>query len=218
MAKTKSSFTGLDNFNYKILNEDGATVRTPTRIEGLQEITISKDQEVVKAYGDNRTMETAVSNGDVELESGFHTLSLEDRANLFGLQIDEDGIVAVGNDTPNDVAVVLERTNAEGREVVGLLSGKFVFAEVEGSTTSDEVEFSSQSTTGTFIAQDIEGYEEPKAMLLGFDAKGTHTALYSIWKKVFGEAHPDAPTEPTTVSAQSVAFDVETASVEEGST
>ncbi|WP_337227964.1 major tail protein, partial [Staphylococcus succinus] len=128
MAKTKSSFTGLDNFNYKVLNQEGSIVRTPTRIEGLQEITISKDQEVVKAYGDNRTMETAVSNGDVELESGFHTLSLEDRANLFGLQVDEDGIVAVGNDTPNDVAVVLERTNAEGREVVGLLSGKFVFA------------------------------------------------------------------------------------------
>lgn len=76
-------------------------------------------------------METAVSNGDVELESGFHTLALEDRANLFGLEV-VDGIYAVGNDVPNDVAVLLERTSAEGREVVGLLNGKFTFAEIEG--------------------------------------------------------------------------------------
>lgn len=197
MPKQTTSFTGLDNFNYKVLNEDGAGVKTPERIKGLQEITISKEQEVVKAHGDNRTMETAVSNGDVEIESGFNTLSLEDRTALFGLEVDEDGIVAVGNDTPNDVAVLLERTSAEGREVVGLISGKFTFAEVEGSTTSDEIEFSSQSTTGTFIAKDVEGYDEPKAMYLGFDPKGTNTALHSIWNKVFGEAHPDAATEPT---------------------
>lgn len=140
MAKKQTtSFTGLDNFNFKVLNKEGSVVHTPTRIQGLQEITISKDQEVVKAYGDNRTMETAVSNGDVELESGFHTLALEDRANLFGLEV-VDGIYGVGNDIPNDVAVVLERTSAEGREVVGLLNGKFTFAEIEGETTSDDIE------------------------------------------------------------------------------
>lgn len=48
--KMTSSFTGLDYFHYKVLNED-AGVKTPQRIEGLQEITISKDQEVVKAHG-----------------------------------------------------------------------------------------------------------------------------------------------------------------------
>lgn len=196
MVKTKSSFTGLDNFNYKVLNKAGSTVKQPTRIVGLQEITISKEQEIVKAHGDNRTLETAVSNGDVELESGFHTLPLEDRAELFGLEVDENGIVAVGSDTPNDVAVILERTNADGREVVGLMSGKFTFAEVEGSTQSDEVEFSSQSTTGTFIPVDVEGYEQPKAMFLGFDPNGSNQALHSIWKKVFGEDHPDAVTQP----------------------
>ncbi|WP_305808951.1 major tail protein, partial [Staphylococcus epidermidis] len=143
--KMTSSFTGLDYFHYKILNED-AGVKTPQRIEGLQEITISKDQEVVKAHGDNRTMETAVSNGDVELESGFHTLDLQTKADLFGLE-SQDGIYAVGNDTPNDVACILVRTNAVGREIVGLLSGKFVFSEIEGETQSDDIEFSSQSTT-----------------------------------------------------------------------
>ncbi|PTE46848.1 phage tail protein [Staphylococcus epidermidis] len=195
--KMTSSFTGLDYFHYKILNED-AGVKTPQRIEGLQEITISKDQEVVKAHGDNRTMETAVSNGDVELESGFHTLDLQTKADLFGLE-SQDGIYAVGNDTPNDVACILVRTNAVGREIVGLMSGKFTFSEIEGETQSDDIEFSSQSTTGTFIPVDIEGYDQPKAMLMGFDKKGETTALYSIWKKVFGEAHPEdgsSVTEP----------------------
>lgn len=193
--KMTSSFTGLDYFHYKILNDD-AGVKTPQRIEGLQEITISKDQEVVKAHGDNRTMETAVSNGDVELESGFHTLDLQTKADLFGLE-SQDGIYAVGNDTPNDVACILVRTNAVGREIVGLLSGKFTFSEIEGETQSDDIEFSSQSTTGTFIPVNIEGYDQPKAMLMGFDKKGETKALYSIWKKVFGEAHPeDGSSEP----------------------
>ena len=193
--KMTSSFTGLDYFHYKVLNED-AGVKTPQRIEGLQEITISKDQEVVKAHGDNRTMETAVSNGDVELESGFHTLDLQTKADLFGLE-SQDGIYAVGNDTPNDVACILVRTNAVGREIVGLMNGKFTFSEIEGETQSDDIEFSSQSTTGTFIPVDIEGYDQPKAMLMGFDKKGETTALYSIWKKVFGEAHPeDGSAEP----------------------
>lgn len=34
---------------------------------------------------------------------------------------------------------------------------------------------------------------------MGFDKKGETTALYSIWKKVFGEAHPEdgsSVTEP----------------------
>lgn len=34
-----------------MLNQEGSTVHSPERIQGLQEITISKDQEVVKAYG-----------------------------------------------------------------------------------------------------------------------------------------------------------------------
>lgn len=187
--KMKSSFTGVDFFHYKVLNDD-AGVKTPERIEGLQEITISKDQEVVKAYGDNRTMETAVSNGDVELESGFHTLDLQTKADLFGLE-SQDGIYAVGNDTPNDVACILVRTNAVGREIVGLMSGKFTFSEIEGETQSDNIEFSSQSTTGTFIPVNIEGYDQPKAMLMGFDKKGETKALYSIWEQVFGEKHAD---------------------------
>lgn len=136
-------------------------------------------------------MEQAVSNGDVELEAGWHTIALEDRAKLFGLEV-VDGIYGVGNDTPPDIACLLERTSSEGREVVGLLNGKFTFAEMEGETTSDDIEFSSQSSTGSFVAVDVEGYEEPKAMLLGFDPKGTNTALFSIWQKIFGEPHPDA--------------------------
>lgn len=52
MAKKQTtSFTGVDNFNFKVLNKEGSVVHTPTRIQGLQEITISKDQEIVKAYG-----------------------------------------------------------------------------------------------------------------------------------------------------------------------
>lgn len=184
-----SSFTGVDYFHYKILGENGG-VKTPKRIEALQEVTISKDQDVVKAHGDNRTVETAVSNGDIELESGFHTMDLETKADLFGLE-SVDGVYAVGNDTPNDVACLFVRTNAQGREIVGLFSGKFTFSDIEGETESDDIDFSSQKSKGTFIPVKVDGFEQPKAMLLGFDYKGENKNLYAIWEKVFGEKHPD---------------------------
>ncbi|MDK3656265.1 phage tail protein [Staphylococcus pseudintermedius] len=187
--KMTSSFTGVDYFHYKILGEKGG-VKTPKRIEALQEVSINKDQDVVKAHGDNRTVETAVSNGDVELESGFHTMDLETKADLFGLE-SQNGVYAVGNDTPNDVACLFVRTNAQGREIVGLFSGKFTFPEIEGETEKGDKDFSSQKSKGTFIPVKVDGFEEPKAMLLGFDFKGETKNLYAIWEKVFGEKHPE---------------------------
>lgn len=193
MAKQYNSFTGIKGFHYKV---KGGTVQSPEAIEGLQEVTISKEQEIVKGSGDNRTMETAVSNSDIEIETGFHALPMSDKVALFGLEEDSNGLVYVGNDTPSEVACLFERTDeVGGREVVGLFSGKFLYPETEGATKSDgETEFSSQSTSATFIPVQLEGMTEPKAMVMGYDAKGETTALYGVWEKVFGEKHPNDTT------------------------
>ena len=85
--KNYRSFTGLTEFYYKVHGEDGAVnvVKDPERIKYLQEISVSKDQSIEKAYGDNTVAEMAVSNGTIEVEAGFHKLPLEDRVALFGL-------------------------------------------------------------------------------------------------------------------------------------
>ena len=187
--KNYRSFTGLTEFYYKVHGEDVRAVTDPERIKYLQEISVSKDQDIEKAYGDNQVAEMAVANGTIEVEAGFHHLPLEDRVALFGLEKSEDGIVSVGNDTPPYVAVMFAKTKEDGScEYVGLPKGLFTFPEVEGNTKEDGVEFSSDSTTAEFMQAPVKGFEEEKAMLLGHDAKGTTVMKDAIWEAVFGES------------------------------
>ncbi|WP_019469708.1 major tail protein [Staphylococcus cohnii] len=195
--KNYRSFTGLTEFYYKVHGEDVQVVTDPERIKYLQEISVSKDQNIEKAYGDNQVAEMAVANGTIEVEAGFHKLPLEDRVALFGLEKSEDGIVSVGNDTPPYVAVMFAKTMEDGsREYVGLPKGLFTFPELEGNTKEDGVEFSSDSTTAEFMQAPVKGFEEEKAMLLGHDAKGTSVMKDAIWEAIFGEGK--APENDTT--------------------
>ena len=150
--KNYHSFTGLSEFYYQVEGGELNEIKDPERIKYLQEISVTKDQEVEKAYGDNVVAEMAVANGTIEVEAGFHKLPLEDRVALFGLEENEDGLVAVGNDTPPYVAVMFAKTMEDGsREYVGLPKGMFTFPELEGNTKEDGVEFSSDSSTGEFM-------------------------------------------------------------------
>jgi phi13 family phage major tail protein len=196
MAKSYNSFTGLTGFYYKV---EGENAQKAERIEFLKEVSVSKDQDIEKAYGDNTVAEMAVSNGTIELESTFHHLPLEDRIKLFGLEKDNDGVVYVGDDTPPYVAVIFEKTTEKGSEYVGLPKGLFTFPEVEGKTKEDGVEFSEDQSKGEFMPTDINGVEGKKAMILGYDEKGSTKMRDAIWTKVFGEEHPEAGNteEPT---------------------
>lgn len=190
MAKQYNSFTGLKGFKYKVEGED---VKDVEAIEYLQEVSVSKEQSIEKAYGDNTVAEMAVSNGTIELESTFHHLPLSDRVKLFGLHEDEDGAVYVGDDTPPYVSVIFEKTMESGAvEYVGLPKGMFTFPEVEGQTKEDGVEFSQDQSTGEFMPTDIPGVEGKKAMILGRDEKGETKMRDAIYQKVFGVAHPDS--------------------------
>jgi len=189
--KNYRSFTGLTEFYYKVHGEDGAVnvVKDPERIKYLQEISVSKDQSIEKAYGDNTVAEMAVSNGTIEVEAGFHKLPLEDRVALFGLEKSESGIVSVGNDTPPYIAVVFAKTMEDGsKEYVGLPKGLFTFPDLEGSTKEDGVEFSSDSASAEFMPAKVVGFTEEKSMLLGHDEKGSTVMRDAIFKAVFGKA------------------------------
>ena len=192
--KNYHSFTGLSEFYYQVEGGELNEIKDPERIKYLQEISVTKDQEVEKAYGDNVVAEMAVANGTIEVEAGFHKLPLEDRVALFGLEENEDGLVAVGNDTPPYVAVMFAKTMEDGsREYVGLPKGMFTFPELEGNTKEDGVEFSSDSTTAEFMQAEVKGFEEEKTMLLGHDEKGATVMKDAIWAAVFGESEEETP-------------------------
>ncbi|REI16750.1 major tail protein [Staphylococcus felis] len=193
MAKKYNSFTGITGFYYMPLNTEKVLGgKDPERIKYLQEIQVSKEQSIEKAYGDNSVAELAVSNGTVELESTFHHLPLEDREVLFGLDKSDDGVIGVGNNTPPYVAVIFEKTTETGAsEYVGLLKGMFTFPELSGQTKEDGVEFSQDKSTAEFMPSEVEGFDNEQTMLLGRDEKGVTVMRDAIWKKVFGKEHPN---------------------------
>ncbi|KRM92795.1 major tail protein [Loigolactobacillus rennini] len=201
MAKNYHSFTGLTEFYYQVRGEDVKEIKDPERIRYLQEISVSKEQEMEKAYGDNQIAEMAVANGTIEVEAGFHKLPLEDKVALFGLEKSEAGMVAVGNDTPPYVAVMFAKTMEDGsREYVGLPKGRFTFPENEGKTKEDGVEFSSESSKAEFMQAPVNGFSEEKSMLMGHDAKGTTTMHDAIWKAIFKtkDSESDSPDATAT--------------------
>ena len=188
--KSYRAFTGLSGFKYKA---EGSTVNTVEDIDGIQEISVSKESSIEKAYGANKVMEMAVTNGTVELESTFHKLPLEDRTVLFGLTKSDSGVIGVGNDTPPYVAVMFEKTMEDGSvEYVGLPKGIFTFPEFSGNTKEDGVEFSQDQSTGEFMQDKVEGFEKEQTMLLGHDEKGSTKMRNAIHLAVFGVSHPEA--------------------------
>jgi len=194
MAKNYKSFTGLTGFNYKV--EGGEGVSSVERVKYLQEISVSKEQSIEKAWGDNEVAELAVTQGTVELSSTFHKLPIEDRTALFGLTKHESGAVGVGNNTPPYTAVMFTKTMEDGSaEYVGLPKGIFTFPESSGTTKQDSVEFSQDQSTGEFMQAEVEGFDEEQTMILGHDGPGETTMRDFIYNAVFGEAHPDASPE-----------------------
>ena len=188
--KSYRSFTGLSGFKYKA---EGSEVNTVEVIDYIQEVSVSKEQSIEKAYGANKVAEMAVTNGTVELESTFHKLPLEDRTVLFGLTKSDNGVIGVGNDTPPYVSVMFEKTMEDNSiEYVGLPKGIFTFPEFSGNTKEDGVEFSQDSSTGEFMQAKVEGFEKEQTMLLGHDEPGSTKMRDAIYKAVFGVAHPEA--------------------------
>ncbi len=193
MPKSYKATTGVDQFHYGILDGTDA-VAAVERVEFLQDITVEMPQDPVRAYGDNKTAEIAVSNGNITVSSAFHKIPKEDKVALLGLEESADGIVAYGpNDAPPYAAVVFSKTREDGgKEWVGLPKGIFLRPNVTGSTKSDSVEFTPEEISAEFMDRDVPNFDEEKSVLMGYDEPGSTAARDAIFTAVFGQSHPDA--------------------------
>lgn len=185
--------TGVDEFYYGVLNEDN-TIEEIHRVKFLQTITVEMAQEIVKAYGDNKTAELAVSNGDIAVTSAFHKVPEEDKVRLFGLEVSDDGLASYGaNDTPPYVAAVFAKTYNDGsKEFVGLPKGMFMRPNISGSTKGEGVEFTSEEITAQFMDREVSGFDDEKSVIFGKDGKGLTAKRDSMFRAVFGQAYPDS--------------------------
>lgn len=189
--KVYRSSTGVDGFYYGEIDESTNKLLTDKNIERvkfLQTINIEMPQEIVRAYGDNKTAEMATSSGDITVSSGFHKIPLEDKERLLGWEKSE-GVYAVGStDISPYVAVIFTRTYENGdKEYVGLPKGLFTRPNVEGNTKEDSVEFSSEEIEAQFMDRKVDGFTEDKSVLFAVDKKGETSNRDKLITMLFGE-------------------------------
>jgi len=153
--KNRSAVVGIDKFYYAILKDDteeGATYEDMVRMTYVQNVAIETEQEIAKAYGDNKVAEMAVSTGVSTVELQFHTIPLQDRVALLGLEEDDDGLIIQKSQVnPPNVAIVMEKTKGDGTaELVGLTKGMFTLPSLEAQTKEDTLEFGNDTISGEF--------------------------------------------------------------------
>lgn len=197
--KNYKASTGVDEFYYGVLDETGVATITGEveRVKFLQNISVEMPQEIVRAFGDNKTAELAVSAGNISVTSAFHKLPDEDKVILFGLEKTVDGLIAYGStDNPPYVACIFAKTYEDGsKEWVGLVKGKFLRPNAEGQSKQDGVEFTSEEITAEFMDREVAGFTEEKSVIFGRDDKATTTQRDALFQAVFGTTHPDATPE-----------------------
>lgn len=190
--KNYKSATGVDEFYYGVLDGDVMTGLAPVRVKFVQNITVDMPQEAVRAYGDNRTAEIAVSAGNISVTGAFHTLPLEDKATLFGLEKSAGELYSYGSsDNPPYVAAVFAKTFEDGsKEWVGLAKGMFMRPSIEANTKEDSVDFSSEEITAEFMDREVDGFDYEKSVVFGRDAKGETAQRDALFTAVFGADYP----------------------------
>lgn len=194
--KNYRASTGVDEFYYGGIG-DGIVADYIERVKFLQNISVEMAQEIVRAYGDNKTAEMAVSSGEISVTSSFHKVPLEDKQKLLGLEVVE-GLTAIGSgDNPPYVAVIFAKTYEDGsREYVGLPKGLFTRPNIEGQTKQDGVEFSSEEISAQFMDREVTGFSDEKSVIFAYDKKGDTTNRDALFLKIFGKPYPADVTEP----------------------
>lgn len=192
--------TGVDEFYYGVLDPSDETVivkSLPERIKFLQEISVSANQELAKAFGDNSVAEIATSNGEVEVSGKFHKIPKEDLITILGLETTESGLFAYGkDDNPPYVAVVFARTYEDGsKEWVGLPKGKFIRPENSSQTKEDGVEFSSDEIEAQFMDRKVKGFNGEKSTVFAVTKKGEDVARDELFDAIFGRPYPDGQVD-----------------------
>lgn len=196
MAEKKyRAATGVDEFFYGVV-DDGVTAEEIERVKFLQNMTVEMEQEIVRAYGDNKTAEMAVSSGDISVTSQFHTIPMEDKQVLLGLE-KSNGLTAMGStDNAPYVAVVFAKTYEDGtKEYVGLPKGLFTRPSIEGSTKEDSVEFSQEEIEAQFMDRKVDGFTDEKSVIFAKDEKGETDNRDALFEALFGKAYPGEEDE-----------------------
>jgi phi13 family phage major tail protein len=194
MAKKYSGKVGVTNFYYAVLDNNDTVSGEPERIRYLQSANVEFTQEISKAYGDNTTAEIAVSNGVVNVTTGFHNVPQEDQDVIYGAETVNGVSSYGGEDNPPYIALVYQVTHNDGSSSwLGLAKGKFMRATEENPTKEESIEFGADEVSGEFMDRQIKGFSKPKSYVKGYEEAGQTDIRDEVFNMIFGTGFPGEP-------------------------
>lgn len=149
---------GLQDIVYaKLLSGDTITeapvYETPKYLLPAITANVTPNVESNTLHGNDGPILTENALNDIEVEIGIANLTLEQRADLLGGTIDDDGLLwNNSDDQAPEVALGYRRSMSDGSFMyTWLLKGKFQIPTEEATTKQGEVEFQTPTITGTFL-------------------------------------------------------------------
>ncbi|SKC62505.1 major tail protein [Maledivibacter halophilus] len=153
---------GVRELYFAILNKDdetGVEYEPPERIKGLMNITLDPQISEGKLYGDDTLTESYSQISEVNVEFGVNDLSDEQRAKLFGIAMNEDGVVEEGRD--NDIpyiALAFKSKKSNGKfRYYWLYKGKLSYSQEQFEGTKDSIEYQTPTVNGVFQCREYDG-------------------------------------------------------------
>lgn len=154
---------GVRDLYYAKLTKDdetGVEYETPKRITGLENVTLDPQVIEAKLYGDDKLAESHSEIASVNVEFGVNDLTDEQRSELYGIAMNEDGVVEEGND--NDIPYIAlgfrsKKSKGNKFRYFWLYKGKLSYSQEQYEGTKDNISYQTPTIKGVFQCREYDG-------------------------------------------------------------
>lgn len=149
---------GCDHLVYALMATEDTATTAPTyeavkSAPGVISVNINPNASQETLFADDGPMETATTLGKIDVEINKAELTPENKADLLGHAIDDNGGVVYGDsDVPPWVAIGFRTLKSNGNyRYVWLYKGKFTDPEDNNETKGDSINFQTDTISGQFV-------------------------------------------------------------------
>lgn len=149
---------GCDHLVYAIMTTEDTATTPPvfgavTAAPGVMSININPNASLATAFFDDGPGDTASTLGNIEVEIQKNALTAQNKSDLLGHAIDDNGgVVYADDDTPPWVAIGFRTLKSNGKyRYVWLYKGRFADPEDNNETKADSINFQSDTISGQFV-------------------------------------------------------------------
>lgn len=184
---------GCDNLVYAPMTTEDSAEQAPAygsvvRATGVMSLNINPNGSQETLFADDGPMETASTLGKIEVEIQKNELTIQNKADLLGHQIDANGCLVYGDsDIAPWMAIGFRTLKSNGKyRYVWLYKGKFSEPEDANETKGDSINFQADTIKGQFTrlsyAYTVNGKSvRPWKYELDQDHEGVDEALVDTW-------------------------------------